>query len=118
MGAQVYRETCASCHDAGVARAPQRLLLQDMTPEAIHRALTTGAMRPQAEALSAEQKVAVSEYVAGRKLGSSNASASLKLCTGAAARFDLLDDGQGIFAPGIVAGDHQEVRGPGGSLPH
>ena len=91
LGAQVYRETCASCHDAGLARAPQRLLLQDMTPETIHRALTQGAMRPQAEALSAQQKVAVAEYVAGRKLGTSDAAASLKICTGAAARFDLAE---------------------------
>ena len=88
-GAQVYRETCASCHDAGIGRAPQRFVLQDMTPEAIHQALTTGAMRPQGTALSAEQKVAVAEYLPGRKLGASNAAASLKMCEGTRARFDL-----------------------------
>lgn len=88
-GAQVYRETCASCHDAGVGRAPQRFVLQDMTPEAIHQALTTGAMRPQGMALTAEQKVAVAEYIPGRKLGATNAAASLKMCEGARARFDL-----------------------------
>ena len=68
-GALVYRETCAACHDAGVGRAPQRLVVQDMTPDAIHNALITGAMRAQGTALSAEQKVAVAEYLTGRKLG-------------------------------------------------
>jgi polyvinyl alcohol dehydrogenase (cytochrome) len=90
VGAGVYRETCAACHDAGVARAPMRFVLQDMTPEAIHHALTEGAMRPQGSALSAEHKIAVAEYVAGRKLGSSSNTA-LNMCTGAAARFDLAE---------------------------
>lgn len=90
-GAQIYRETCAACHNAGVGRAPQRFILQDMTPRAIHNALTQGAMRPQGAALSAEQKVAVAEYISGRKLGSGNASANLNMCSGARARFDLTE---------------------------
>ena len=89
LGAQVYQGTCAACHNAGVGRAPQRFILQDMTPEAIHNALTQGAMRPQAAALSAEQKSAVAEYLSGRKLGTSSTAAALNMCTGAAARFDL-----------------------------
>jgi polyvinyl alcohol dehydrogenase (cytochrome) len=89
LGAQVYRDGCAACHNAGVGRAPQRFILQDMTPNAIHNALTQGAMRPQAAPLSAEQKVAVSEYLSGRKLGSGMASTSLNMCTGAAGRLDL-----------------------------
>jgi polyvinyl alcohol dehydrogenase (cytochrome) len=87
-GAQVYRENCAACHDAGLNRAPQRLNLADMTPEAIHRALTEGAMREQGAALSAEQKRAVSEYISGRKFGSASV-APANLCKGAAAGFDM-----------------------------
>ena len=90
-GAQVYRETCAACHDAGVGRAPQRFSLQDMTPRAIHNALTLGAMRPQGAALSAVQKVAVAEYISGRKLASRTAQANLNMCTGARARFDMAE---------------------------
>ena len=90
-GAQVYRETCASCHDAGVGRAPQRLVIQDMTPDAIHNALTRGTMRVQGEALSAEQRLAVAEYITGRKLGSSNAAANLKMCSGTSASFDMAE---------------------------
>ena len=89
LGAQVYRENCAACHDAGAERAPQRLALGDMTPEAIHGALIDGVMRPQAAALNEEQKVAVSEYLAGRKLGASAAANAANMCQGAAEAFDL-----------------------------
>ena len=97
LGAQVYQGTCAACHNAGVGRAPLRLLLQDMTPEAIHTVLTQGAMRPQAAALSEEQKRAVAEYISGRKLGSANPATALNMCTGAAARFDMAE-------PPVLAG--------------
>jgi polyvinyl alcohol dehydrogenase (cytochrome) len=87
LGAQIYRESCAACHDAGVNRAPQRLLLQDLTPEAIRSALVDGAMRPQGAALSDERKAAVTEYLSGRKLGA--ISDGSNMCKGPAARFDL-----------------------------
>jgi len=88
-GAQVYRANCAACHDSGLNRAPQKINLIDMTPEAIHSALIDGAMRQQGSALSADQKVAVAEYVSGRKMGASLDAATLKRCEGVAARFDL-----------------------------
>jgi polyvinyl alcohol dehydrogenase (cytochrome) len=90
-GAQIYRDTCAACHDAGVGRAPQRFILQDMTPFAIHNALSQGAMRLQGASLSAEQKVAVAEYISGRKLVSRNAQTNLNMCSGARARFDMAE---------------------------
>ena len=88
-GAQVYKVQCAACHDAGIGRAPQRRVLQDMTPEAIFNALTTGAMRQQGSALAAEHRAAVAEYLAGRKLGGSSAAGTMKLCAGASASFDM-----------------------------
>jgi polyvinyl alcohol dehydrogenase (cytochrome) len=90
-GAQVYRANCAACHDSGLNRAPQKINLIDMTPEAIHAALIDGAMRQQGSALSADQKVAVAEYVSGRKMGASLDAATLKRCEGVAARFDLAE---------------------------
>jgi polyvinyl alcohol dehydrogenase (cytochrome) len=88
-GAKVYQNHCAGCHDSGMQRAPQHMLLQDMTPRAIHRALTDGVMRAQGAGLSDEQKVAVAEYLANRKLAAAAATAGVKTCTGAAAVFDM-----------------------------
>jgi polyvinyl alcohol dehydrogenase (cytochrome) len=88
-GGRIYRENCSGCHDAGLDRAPQFIALQDMTPEAINRTLNEGVMREQGAALTAEQRIAVAEFVAGRKIGASSAAASLKMCTGPSANFDL-----------------------------
>lgn len=86
-GAKVYAEVCTACHETGVERAPPRIALQQLTPEAIHRALTEGLMREQAAGLSAPDKVAVAEYLGGQKLGGA-AVAPANQCRGAAARFD------------------------------
>lgn len=67
-GGQMYLQACASCHDGGVDRAPQRAMLLLMTPESIHRSLTAGVMQAQAAALSAEDKVAVAEFLARRSM--------------------------------------------------
>lgn len=88
-GAALYRQHCASCHDEGINRAPQRRQIGEMTPEAIHRALTDGAMIGQADALTAAEKVAVSEYLAGRRLGAATAPAAQWRCTGRRARFAM-----------------------------
>ena len=90
-GAQVYRDQCAGCHDAGVGRAPQRHNLDSLTPEAIRAALTSGAMRQQGMALTSAQKGEVAEYLSGRKLGAATAAATLNMCRGAARRFDLAE---------------------------
>ena len=87
-GAAIYRESCAGCHEAGTDRAPQRMNLANMTPEAIHRALADGAMREQGAALSADQKLAVAEYLSGRTFGS-HALAATNVCKGQSARFDM-----------------------------
>lgn len=88
-GAQVYRDHCAACHDSGADRAPQRMNLSDMTPETIHRALSEGAMREQGALLSADRKLAVAEYLSGRKFGAGAAANAANMCQGTAARFDL-----------------------------
>jgi len=51
----IYKTRCASCHEAGVARAPNREGLRRLTPEAIGGALTSGSMREQGQALTLAQ---------------------------------------------------------------
>lgn len=87
-GRAVYQAHCATCHDAGVNRAPQRDMLALMTPESIHRALTEGVMTPQAAVLSDRQKIQVAEAVSMRKLGSADPLRAGTQCSGDSAEFD------------------------------
>jgi polyvinyl alcohol dehydrogenase (cytochrome) len=89
LGGKVYRENCAVCHDLGVGRAPQQIILSFMTPAAIHAALTSGVMREQAAHLTEEQRIAVAEHLSKREFTAQTKPAPLKLCEGNRARFDL-----------------------------
>ena len=51
----IYKTRCATCHEAGVARAPNRDGLRRLTPEAIAGALTLGSMREQGQELTLAQ---------------------------------------------------------------
>jgi polyvinyl alcohol dehydrogenase (cytochrome) len=51
----IYKTRCASCHEAGVARAPNREGLRRLTPQAIGAALTAGSMREQGQNLTLDQ---------------------------------------------------------------
>src|SRR5687768_16606366 len=86
-GEVVYQQTCAVCHDARVPRAPDPYILRTMPPSAIYRALTTGAMRTQAQSLTDEDRRAVAEYLAGRALSAASQLEPPK-CSADAARFD------------------------------
>ncbi|MFK7831329.1 MAG: PQQ-binding-like beta-propeller repeat protein [Congregibacter sp.] len=68
-GLEPYAEHCAQCHEGGVYKAPHRLFLSMMAPDAILDSMGK-VMSAQAKALSAEQKKDVAEYIAGRSLES------------------------------------------------
>ena len=55
-GSAVYGKHCAQCHDKGVGRAPQLLVLSLSTPEQVLAALTTGKMVDQGKALTPTEK--------------------------------------------------------------
>ena len=67
-GEAVYQENCGSCHDGGVYKAPHRMFLGMMAPDAILASMDDGMMVEQAKALSGPQKRAVAERIAGRSL--------------------------------------------------
>lgn len=87
IGKQMFADACASCHDAGLDRAPHSNILREMAPEAILRALTDGAMREQGSAFSPAERTAIAEWLAGQKLGAATAP-EIARCSGPAARFD------------------------------
>jgi polyvinyl alcohol dehydrogenase (cytochrome) len=51
----IYKTRCASCHDTGVPRAPNREAMRRMPPEAIAAALASGSMRAQGQELTLAQ---------------------------------------------------------------
>ncbi|MBS0580695.1 MAG: PQQ-binding-like beta-propeller repeat protein [Proteobacteria bacterium] len=111
-GAKLFAERCASCHEGGVARAPNRSLLELLTPQAIDAALTTGPMQAQAQGLDAAQRKGIAEFLAGRPLSASTAI-EVRRCPGEADWFDWrrppaalgwgIDRENRRFIPGAVA---------------
>ncbi|HWF10473.1 MAG TPA: PQQ-binding-like beta-propeller repeat protein, partial [Bryobacteraceae bacterium] len=66
---RLFDQNCASCHTAEPAAGiPDRATLAKMTPEAIYRALTSGAMRPQAAALTEPNRRSIAEFLTGTTL--------------------------------------------------
>src|SRR5262249_42105886 len=51
----IYTARCATCHEAGVARAPNRDGLTRLTPDSIRQTLTSGSMSTQAAGLTPPQ---------------------------------------------------------------
>jgi polyvinyl alcohol dehydrogenase (cytochrome) len=51
----IYKTRCATCHETGVPRAPNREALRRLTPETIAAALATGSMRAQGQELTLAQ---------------------------------------------------------------
>lgn len=70
-GEQMYKESCAQCHDAGVGRAPQRATFRDMTPERVVAAMETGEMITMGQRWPAEGRRAIAEFLTGKALGTS-----------------------------------------------
>jgi len=92
-GEQVFGQACAKCHAMagttkngatgaaatganGVSRAPSEQTLEQMTPEAIYAAVTTGVMAPAAKNLTDRQKRDLAEYLGGRPLDLSNSGSA------------------------------------------
>jgi polyvinyl alcohol dehydrogenase (cytochrome) len=71
-GAASYKQNCASCHDAGVDRAPNREALQSMTAERVLAALESGAMISMASRSSAADRRAIAQFVTGKSLSKSD----------------------------------------------
>src|SRR5262245_60972002 len=61
-GAAIWKERSDSCHDAPVRRATPFSAIKAMSGEGIYVALTTGAMKSQAQGLSTPQLFALVAY--------------------------------------------------------
>ena len=63
-GAAIYKERCASCHDAPAERVPSLQTIKAMSPEAIYMTLTSGVMKSKAEGMPIAQIFALIAYIA------------------------------------------------------
>jgi polyvinyl alcohol dehydrogenase (cytochrome) len=79
-GATIYKERCASCHDAPKGRVPSLTAIKAMTGEAIYGMLSSGAMKSQAEGLSIPQLFALIGYIG--PTGAANAPSLERTCKG------------------------------------
>ena len=112
LGQAAYSRACAACHETGANRAPPASALANLSPAAILRIVTEGAMKEQAAALSADERQAVAEFLTGRMLGDQAAAKPL-MCPAGADWFDAserpvftgwgLDASNAHFIPADVA---------------
>ncbi|MEO1451532.1 MAG: c-type cytochrome [Bacteroidota bacterium] len=64
QAAQTFNTQCATCHiDNGLSRAPGMPYLANMTPRSIVSSLESGKMQVQGALLSADEKVALAEFI-------------------------------------------------------
>ncbi len=78
-GARIYKERCASCHDAPAERVPSLTTIKAMSPEAIYMTLTTGVMKSRAEGMPITELFALIGYIA--PTGGTHAEAPLLTAT-------------------------------------
>src|SRR5215510_10306339 len=64
----LYARSCASCHDAGVNRAPNREAFRAMPAERILAAMETGSMITMANNRTAVERRAIAEFLTGKSL--------------------------------------------------
>jgi outer membrane protein assembly factor BamB/mono/diheme cytochrome c family protein len=84
-GEVLFRDYCARCHLGQVPKAPHKMFLEMMAPDAIYDSLNVGAMRKESEKLTREQKRLVSTYLAGDHPVDTRRAPR---CTGRTAMFD------------------------------
>src|SRR5262245_59524319 len=65
-GAGLYTFLCASCHDGGNERAPNRDALRAMSPERVLTAMESGAMVSMASGRSMAERRALAQFVTGK----------------------------------------------------
>jgi polyvinyl alcohol dehydrogenase (cytochrome) len=88
-GGELYKRNCATCHDAGVNRAPQPNALRSLPAERALAAMETGTMITMANNRTAAERRAIAEFITGKSLSNplNTAPAPAAMCR-IAARFD------------------------------
>jgi polyvinyl alcohol dehydrogenase (cytochrome) len=111
-GAAIYKERCASCHDAPQARVPALGAIKAMSGEAIYLALTSGVMKSRAEGLSTAQIFALIGYIAPTGGARPAAATIAPTCQGDAAFRAVANSPQwNGWSPGVTNSRFQDAAG-------
>jgi polyvinyl alcohol dehydrogenase (cytochrome) len=81
LGASLYQQRCASCHDNPTGRTPAKAVIANNTRAFIATTLLEGIMRPMATGLSPHEMASIAAYLATRKGGVADVSEDAPLCT-------------------------------------
>jgi polyvinyl alcohol dehydrogenase (cytochrome) len=113
-GEAIYKERCASCHDAPEGRTPSIGAVKQMTASAIYAALTNGAMKSQTSGLSTQAVLSLLAYIA--PTGGSDAKPAFeKSCAANAPSFASASGGSawGGWSPSVTNSRYQEAEAAG-----
>ncbi len=123
LGATLYAQRCASCHDHPTGRIPPRAAIADNTRIFIVNALYSGVMQPMADGLNPLQMNDIAAYLSKREGGAVSAIGSAApRCTAKPGPINLAtprqwngwgrDAGQTRFQPdpGIAAADVARLK--------
>jgi polyvinyl alcohol dehydrogenase (cytochrome) len=69
-GAELFGQRCAACHDHPTGRIPPHYVLSHLSADQVRRALTTGAMRQQAQGLGPDDISQLVVFVTYKTTGS------------------------------------------------
>ncbi len=90
IGATLYGDRCATCHDHAVGRIPSRAAISDNTRAFITTTLFGGVMQPMAKGLSPHEIASVAAYLSTRESGAaSGVGPEAPLCTSKPGAIDL-----------------------------
>jgi polyvinyl alcohol dehydrogenase (cytochrome) len=67
-GAELYKRSCAQCHDTGANRAPNRDAFKSLPAERVLAAMETGSMITMANNRTAAERRAIAEFLTGKSL--------------------------------------------------
>jgi polyvinyl alcohol dehydrogenase (cytochrome) len=81
LGAGLYQQRCAACHDNPSGRTPPKAVIADNTPAFIATTLIEGVMRPMAAGLSPHEMASIAAYLGTRKGGVADVREDAPLCT-------------------------------------
>jgi polyvinyl alcohol dehydrogenase (cytochrome) len=113
-GGAIYKERCASCHDAPEGRVPTLSAIKAMSGEAVYMALTSGSMKSRAEGLSTAQIFALVGYIAPTGGTQKQPSTFPRTCIGDAAFRPAADSPQwNGWSPSVTNSRFQDAAPAG-----